>query len=79
MNGDGWSGYCDTLDAAKAAAQADYTARILAALDTDAVGALVEAAARDAREVFSGSCDHTKQAIGYMEQSILARLKGGAA
>ena len=34
----------DTLDAAKAAAQADYTARILAAIDTDEVKALVEAA-----------------------------------
>ena len=34
----------DTLKAAKAAAQADYTARILAAIDTDAIAALVGAA-----------------------------------
>jgi hypothetical protein len=39
-----------TLEAAKAAAQADYTARILAALDTDAIAALVGAL----REIRSG-------------------------
>lgn len=48
-----WSipGYCDTftagkfptIEAAKSAAQSDYTARILAALDLDAVSALVGA------------------------------------
>jgi hypothetical protein len=35
----------DTIEAAKAAAQADYTARILAALDTDAIAAVVGALA----------------------------------
>jgi hypothetical protein len=42
--------YHDTLEAAKAAAQADYTARILAALDMDALAREVEAMVRAERE-----------------------------
>ena len=37
----------------------------------------VEKAANDAREVFSASCDHTKQAIDYMEQVLLALARKG--
>jgi hypothetical protein len=44
IGSDDWSvGFWPTLEAAKAAAQADYTARILAALDMDALAQEVEA------------------------------------
>ena len=35
--------HADTLEAAKSAAQADYTTRILAAIDADAIAGMVEA------------------------------------
>lgn len=41
----------DTLEAAKSAAQADYTARILAALDPDAVAAMLAEAEERGRQM----------------------------
>lgn len=41
-------GYFDTIEAAKAAAQADYARRIAAALDPDAVAAMVQKAKAEA-------------------------------
>lgn len=75
-------GEADTLDAAKAAAQADYTARILAALDADALAALVEAGCnlRNAADAIAetennGAAD---AAIAAWD-AALARVKGGDA
>lgn len=50
---DGKGGMANTLEAAQAAAQADYAARIASALNTDAVLALVAAAYADAADINS--------------------------
>lgn len=42
---------------------------------TAEIGAVLQEAAQAAREVFSASCDHTKQAIDYMEQFAIAQLR----
>jgi hypothetical protein len=73
-----------TLESAKAVAQADYAARVLAAIDTDALQGLVEAA----EKVWTETCaNHDKPPpVKYMAaygaivdlRKALARLKGTA-
>ncbi len=46
--------------------------------ERDAVEALVNAAAQDAREVFEGYGSKAREAIDYMEQVALAAICGGA-
>jgi len=57
------------LEAAQAAAQADYTARILAALDTDAIEGLVEALAEISRI-------GPNSPYGEIARAALAKIKG---
>ena len=76
----------NTLEAAKAAAQADYTARILAAIDTDAIAALVGALTRlrdlmceafedDDGNSGCGQCE--SDCTGCIAHTALTRLGGG--
>jgi hypothetical protein len=54
MGSNDWSvGFWPTPEAAKAASQADYTARILAALDMDALAQEVEAMVGEEREAIA--------------------------
>jgi hypothetical protein len=67
---------CGCLFIAQSAAQADYTARILAALDTDAIAALVEAL-QQCKENASGGAWVPSSVICAIVDTALARLGGG--
>lgn len=85
---DWWSPYrmgkteVKTLDAAKAAAQADYTARILAALEpvatTDPAAIREAAIERSLREAIAWADKH-KWAAPWVDEAIAALIAKGAA